>query len=825
MNEPKPSLLNFRWLALTTAIGAMLALAADAATGGQSWRMAALALTAATAAIVGYLAYASRHYEQHMRDAADIAERSEAERSELQRELQRRSQLEQQLRQAKQDAESAVMAKGEFLATMSHEIRTPLNGIVPMLDLLMHNKLPPDQAEMVHTAFLSSQQMLRIVDDILDYSKLEASKLQLESTTFNLRETLESVIQLMERPAQSKGLRLNLQIDPSVRLPVRGDSVRLRQVLSNLISNAVKFTERGSIALTVRRIGETSAQHQLRFEVRDTGIGIAQSAQERLFQAFSQADASTTRLYGGTGLGLAISKRIIDLMGGRIGVESEAGQGSTFWFEIPMLKVQGDILAARPAEHTSGRVLLLTGDQRLRLRLSMLLPNWGLRITAVETTQEALDRIRSALSQGVEWAYTTVIADLASVRSTSVALQRNLERPAIYGQVRLICLQGDEAAPEELQQSATILHRQAPDADLRMSLLGGADTVPSLSDTAGSFDGGYAAAPEPPPPAAPTAAAPVSSVADPVRPMRVLLVEDNPVNLMVGQRLLSVLGTHCDSATNGEAALLRMSASRYDLVLMDCQMPVMDGYTATRRWREHEAATGVRRLPIVAMTANAMAGDRQKCLDSGMDDYLAKPVTRGELERCLFHWHQISSQHSSADTAAPPAAAAITPAAAPPSPTATLEAAANRPAITTNPFVPSPNAPPKPPAPPPPPAEPLPPVLDAEVLEELRSILGNEVDRLIEVFLDDTPRLIAALETAATGPDYDMLRNASHTLKSSSANLGAMSLSNAAKKLELGIRTQTLERPAVAVALISNEFARARQALRACMSSDASQSG
>ena len=826
MNEPKPSLLNFRWLALATAIGATLALAADAASGGgQSWRIAALALTAATAAIVGYLAYASRHYEQHMRDAADIATRSEAERSELQRELQRRSQLEQQLRQAKQDAESAVMAKGEFLATMSHEIRTPLNGIVPMLDLLMHNKLPPDQAEMVHTAFLSSQQMLRIVDDILDYSKLEASKLQLESTTFNLRETLESVIQLMERPAQSKGLRLNLQIDPSVRLPVRGDSVRLRQVLSNLISNAVKFTERGSIALTVRRIGETSAQHQLRFEVRDTGIGIAQAAQERLFQAFSQADASTTRLYGGTGLGLAISKRIIDLMGGRIGVESEAGQGSTFWFEIPMLKVQGDILAAKPAEHTSGRVLLLTGDQRLRLRLSMLLPNWGLRITAVETTQEALDRIRSALSQGAEWAYTTVIADLASVRSTSVALQRNLERQAIYGQVRLICLQGDEPAPEELQQSATVLHRQAPDADLRMSLLGSAETVPSLSDAAISFDGGYAAAPEPPPPAAPIAAAPVSSVADPARPMRVLLVEDNPVNLMVGQRLLSVLGTHCDSATNGEAALLRMSASRYDLVLMDCQMPVMDGYTATRRWREHEAATGVRRLPIVAMTANAMAGDRQKCLDSGMDDYLAKPVTRGELERCLFHWHQISSQHSSADTAAPPAAAAITPAAAPPSPTATLEAAANRPAITTNPFVPSPTAPPKPPTPPPPPAEPLPPVLDAEVLEELRSILGNEVDRLIEVFLDDTPRLIAALETAATGPDYDMLRNASHTLKSSSANLGAMSLSNAAKKLELGIRTQTLERPAVAVALISNEFARARQALRASMSSDASQPG
>ena len=858
MNDPKPSLLTFRWLALATAIGGAAALALDFALGAGPWRMVALALATITAGIVGFLAYASRHYEQHMGEAAEIAARSDAERSELQRELQRRNQLEQQLRQAKQDAESAVMAKGEFLATMSHEIRTPLNGIVPMLDLLMHNKLPADQAEMVHTAFLSSQQMLRIVDDILDYSKLEASKLQLESTTFNLRETLESVIQLMERPAQSKGLRLSLQIDPSVRLPVRGDPVRLRQVLSNLISNAVKFTERGSISLTVRKIGETSAQHQLRFEVRDTGIGIPLAAQDRLFQAFSQADASTTRLYGGTGLGLAISKRIIDLMGGRIGVESDAGQGSTFWFEVPLLKVQGDIIAAKPAEPTSGRVLLLTGDQRLRLRLSMLLPNWGLRITSVETTQEALERIRSAVSQGPTWAYTTVIADLGSVRSTAVALQRNLERQSTYGQVRLICLQGDEQVPEELVAAATVLQRQAPDADLRTALLGTAERTPE--PTVQDFSS-YATAAEP---ASGPTAVPETAAAAPeaARPMRVLLVEDNPVNLMVGQRLLSVLGTHCDSATNGEAALLRMSASRYDMVLMDCQMPVMDGYTATRRWREHEAATGGPRQPIVAMTTNAMAGDRQKCLDTGMDDYLAKPVTRGELERCLFHWHQVSVQQAHAEPPTPPPATAasepahamplpaatapapqapapaaqVTQAHIPPThtppppaatPDATLEAAANRPAIAANPFVTSPPTAAKPgPSPAAAPAartEPLSPVLDPEVLEELRSILGTEVDRLIEVFLDDTPRLVAALEAAAVGPDYEMLRNASHTLKSSSANLGAMSLSNAAKKLELATRTQTLERPAVAVALIANEFARARQALRANMSQSASQ--
>ncbi len=827
-------------------------------------RSGAFGLAALSAVLLALIGIRVRESERALLDHLDALRRSDNERNELQRELERHGQLEQQLRQTKQDAESAVMAKGEFLATMSHEIRTPLNGIVPMLDLLMHHRLPQDQAELVHTAFLSSQQMLRIVDDILDYSKLEASKLQLESTNFNLRETLEVVLQLMERPSQSKGLRLNLIIDPSVRLPVRGDPVRLRQVVSNLLSNAVKFTERGNITVQVRKIGETSAQHHLRFEVRDTGIGISASAQERLFQAFSQADASTTRLYGGTGLGLAISRRIVELMSGRIGVDSETGQGSTFWFEVPLLKVQGDIAAPKPADASDARVLVISGDQRLRLRLNMLLPNWGLRITAVESTQDALERLRSAASQGGPWAYTMVLADLAGMRNTAVALQRNLERQNVYGNVRLICLQGDEAAPPELMLNGAILiSRTSPDPDLRAALLGlpaasieeappmqhiDANTVniaPMQMESASSaMLLGTAAASAPQTlsnvvatetasetaptaaasataasmTAAPTTSAPMTAASTPsteteqarsaeaVRTLRVLLVEDNPVNLMVGQRLLSVLGTHCDSATNGEAALLRMQASRYDLVLMDCQMPVMDGYTATRRWREHESVSGAnRRLPIVAMTANAMAGDRQKCLDAGMDDYLAKPVTRGELERCLFHWQQMSLQNNGhgPDPASIEAAAASIP-------TGRLPQAGPMPpqaAMT--------------PAAPPPTPEPTTPVLDLGILDELRSMLGSEVDRLIEVFLDDTPRLISALETAAIGPDYDMLRNAAHTLKSSSANLGAVALSNAAKKVEHGARSRSLERPAVAVALISNEFARTRQALRATMTTGA----
>lgn len=794
------------WVVMALAVVALGAVALSLAGIVGPWPLVAAVAMAAGVVAALVAAVQSRQQAHRFAGVQARAAMAESERDTLQRDLQRHDRLEQDLMRAKQAAESAAMAKGEFLATMSHEIRTPLNGIVPMLEMLSRAPLAPDQREMLNTASASSHQLLRIVDDILDYSKLEANKLELEITGFNLRELLDGVLQLMYRPAENKGLRLSLQLDPAVRLPVRGDPVRLRQVLTNLVGNAIKFTDRGSVTVVVRRLGETAAQHLLRLEVRDTGIGIEEEARTRLFHSFSQADASTTRLYGGTGLGLAICRRIVDLMGGRIDVVSEVGRGSTFWFEVPLMKVIGDLRQRDNGLLDHGRVLIVSPDARLRQRLSLLATNWGMQPVGVETTQEALDRLRLVGEQGQQ-DFIAVLADAAGIRSTALALHRALARRPLPDTLRLIWLYGDEAVPTELHPRSTLLSRQAPDADLRAALTGAtpeaesSEDLPTLEEIFPNAQAALPPAPAEQPALAPlaivppAAALPLQDASDTSAPLpespvvsamrtapKLLLVEDNPVNLLVAQKLLSALGFSCETAANGDIALKRMQAENFDLVLMDCQMPVLDGYAATRRWREHELQRDPsHRLPIVAMTANAMAGDRQRCLDAGMDDYLAKPVSREQLESCLHRWLPDRMNFVLRNAALAPAEEPV--AVAPPVATARAPA-------------------------------PSFPVLDQTMLEELREIAGDETARIIAVFLEDAPRLIGTLEKAAAVPDLDAMRDAAHTLKSSSANVGAMALSAAAKRVELGARARKLERPAVAVALVIAEYARARMALQ-----------
>jgi signal transduction histidine kinase/DNA-binding response OmpR family regulator/HPt (histidine-containing phosphotransfer) domain-containing protein len=844
-DSPKPNdALIVRWLALAGAAGA--AIAAAMSHFSDNWVWQALALIASLLAISGIAGFwrAFHLRNRALQQAAQQTGEQTREVNALQEELALHRRLERELTEAKQAAESAMMAKGEFLATMSHEIRTPLNGIIPMLDLLMSSRLQPDQTDIVRTAYTSARQMQRIVDDILDYSKLEANKVQLETTSFNLRELLDSVIRLMEKPAESKGLRISLQMDPAVRLAVRGDPVRLRQVLTNLLSNAVKFTERGSVSLSVTRRGESRTQHELRFEISDTGIGIAKDA--RLFRAFSQADASTTRLYGGTGLGLVICKRIVDLMGGSIGVDSEPGRGSTFWFEIPLTKAAGDIQGQR-SDLNGARVLLLSTDATLRQRIALAAPGWGAHLTQTDTTQDALTRLRTAISRGSGWSFDLLLVDLTSVRSTAIALHRNLRRTPELEDLRVAYLQGDEAIANELIQGpcALLLSRMIGNTELRSSLSNFLSTP-------------LASKPEEPDYPVPERTL-VPEEPDGSEPRvgrlrgRVLLVEDNPVNLMVAQRLVGMLGLHCETADNGEKALERMHAGNLDVVLMDCQMPVKDGYTASREWRQHEGANGLARLPIIAMTANAMAGDRQKCLDSGMDDYLSKPVDRRLLEATIARWLQHRPQPDSA-LPQPAAQATLAPAPRPPAPAAPAPAPRPAPPVlpprpafgdtAQRPIVPFP---PREPAPAPglatgiPPARPMAPaappvaapaaraepysaemradapppapVLASEVVEELRAVMGNEYLSLLRLFLEDAPKHVQALETAAAANDMAALVGPAHTLKSASANLGAMALSAAAKRIELGARQGVLPRPAVAVAVLESEFRRAAAAM------------
>ena len=748
--------------------------------------------------------------------------------AELKSELDRYKKLERELTSARQQAEAAMMAKGEFLATMSHEIRTPLNGIIPMLDLLLSTPLSADQREYLQLAFSSSRQLLSIVDDILDFSKLEANKLELETVGVNLKELLGGVVRLMEKTAAAKELNLYSKIAPDVRLAVRGDPVRLRQVLTNLVSNAIKFTEHGEVGVHVTRIGETRTRFTLRFEVRDTGIGISRTSAAKLFQAFSQADASTTRTFGGTGLGLAICKRIVDLMGGKIGVESTPGKGSTFWFEVPIDKALGDIQGGRNTMPGATRLLLVTTNQPVARRFAQALPQWGASFALASNPQDAVTKLRAASARAGQRGFSAILIDGGSIASTLLALHRNLLRDPDLRDIPRIHLRTEEPLPPEIEQAPgfNIVNRELADHELQTRVFNILDSLDDQENAPAAIPAMQEAttpepvpepAPEPVPEPEPVAAPPLApkpaTTRLPVRPAppapapatpapapiaasgtnrHVLLVEDNPVNRQVAQRLLSLAGLTYDTAENGKDAIDLLNAgNHYAAVLMDCQMPVMDGYTATRTWRETEAAQRRPRLAIIAMTANAMIGDREKCLAAGMDDYLSKPLNRGLMESTLQRW--IDAAAPAPATASRPALVAV-PVSPRPAPAAPVSAAAR-------------------PVAPPPPA-PTTPAIDTEVVDDLREIMGAEFASLVHVFLDDAPRAITRLTASAAAGDIAAMAAPAHTLKSTSANLGAMALSAAARHIEQSARQNQLPDPVERVAVLEAEFNRARAELQ-----------